>query len=181
MLCVRSGVILVLIFQILIFSFIKAFLRLRLCQCPWTSLCTSGQVEDEIHYLLHCTYHANHREIFTTYLTSECQNFQNLIKWNKRSAPWMTCIEHEKENIPFGIVPWCSLLVIQKLGSLSMFPTILHVCVSLPFPSTWKFFCINMASLQLTQVGFYSISSNSADRGRSIIRVIGLVLYINLC
>ena len=38
--------------------------------------CTSGQVEDEIHYLLHCTYHANHREIFTTYLTSECQNFQ---------------------------------------------------------------------------------------------------------
>ena len=40
--------------------------------------CTSGQVEDEIHYLLHCTYHANHREIFTTYLTSECQNFQNL-------------------------------------------------------------------------------------------------------
>jgi hypothetical protein len=40
--------------------------------------CTSGQVEDEIHYLLHCTCHANHREIFTTYLTSECQNFQNL-------------------------------------------------------------------------------------------------------
>ena len=36
------------------------------------------QVEDEIHYLLHCTCHANHREIFTTYLTSECQNFQNL-------------------------------------------------------------------------------------------------------
>ena len=32
----------------------------------------------EIHYLLHCTYHANHREIFTTYLTSECQNIQNL-------------------------------------------------------------------------------------------------------
>ena len=30
------------------------------------------------HYLLHCTCHANHREIFTTYLTSECQNFQNL-------------------------------------------------------------------------------------------------------
>jgi hypothetical protein len=28
--------------------------------------CTSGQVEDEIHYLLHCTCHANHREIFTT-------------------------------------------------------------------------------------------------------------------
>jgi hypothetical protein len=25
--------------------------------------------EDEIHYLLHCTCHANHREIFTTYLT----------------------------------------------------------------------------------------------------------------
>ena len=89
--------------------------------------CTSGQVEDEIHYLLHCTYHANHREIFTTYLTSECQNFQNLddkckliwilnnedptilnnhlIKWNRRSANWMTCIEHEKENIPFDIVP----------------------------------------------------------------------------
>jgi hypothetical protein len=42
------------------------------------SWCTSGQVEDEIHYLLHCTCHANHREIFTTYLTSECQNFQNL-------------------------------------------------------------------------------------------------------
>ena len=40
--------------------------------------CTSGQAEDEIHYLLHCTCHANHREIFTTYLTSECQNFQNL-------------------------------------------------------------------------------------------------------
>ena len=40
--------------------------------------CTSGQVEDDIHYLLHCTCHANHREIFTTYLTSECQNFQNL-------------------------------------------------------------------------------------------------------
>ena len=43
--------------------------------------CTSGQVEDEIHYLqnvLRCTCHANHREIFTTYLTSECQNFQNL-------------------------------------------------------------------------------------------------------
>jgi hypothetical protein len=40
--------------------------------------CTSGQVEDEIHYLLHCTCHANHRESFTTYLTSECQNFQNL-------------------------------------------------------------------------------------------------------
>ena len=97
--------------------------------------CTSGQVEDEIHYLqnvLRCTCHANHREIFTTYLTSECQNFQNLddkckliwilnnedptislsisfinnylIKWNWRSANWMTCIEHEKENIPFGIV-----------------------------------------------------------------------------
>ena len=79
-----------------------------------------------------------------------------LIKWNWRSANWMTCIEHEKENIPFDIVPWCSLLVIQKLWSLSMYPTILHVCVSLPFPSTWKFFCINMASLQLTQVGFYS-------------------------
>jgi hypothetical protein len=28
-----------------------------------------------------------------------------------------------------------------------MFQTILHVCVSLPFPSTWKFFYINMASL----------------------------------
>ena len=44
----------------------------------------------------------------------------------------MTCIEHEKENIPFGIVPWCSLLVIQKLWSLTMFQTILHVnlCVS---------------------------------------------------
>ena len=36
--------------------------------------CTSGQVEDEIYYLLHCTYHANHREIFTTYLTSEYHN-----------------------------------------------------------------------------------------------------------
>ena len=79
-----------------------------------------------------------------------------LIKWNKRSANWMTCIEHEKENIPFDIVPWCSLLVIQKLWSLSMYPTILHVCVSLPFASTWKFFCINMASLQFTQIGFYS-------------------------
>jgi hypothetical protein len=44
----------------------------------------------------------------------------------------MTCIEYEKENIPFGIVPWCSLLVIQKLWSHSMFQTILHVCVSLP-------------------------------------------------
>ena len=44
--------------------------------------CTSGQVEDEIHYLLHCTCHTNHREICTTYLTSECQNFQNLDdKW----------------------------------------------------------------------------------------------------
>jgi hypothetical protein len=47
-----------------------------------------------------------------------------LIKWNWRSANWMTCIEHEKENILFGIVPWCSLLVIQKLWSLSMFQTI---------------------------------------------------------
>ena len=28
-----------------------------------------------------------------------------LIKWNRRSANWMTCIEHEKENIRFGIVP----------------------------------------------------------------------------
>ena len=28
-----------------------------------------------------------------------------LIKWNWRSANWMTCIEHEKENILFGIVP----------------------------------------------------------------------------
>ena len=36
----------------------------------------------------------------------------------------MTCIEHEKENILFGIVPCCSLLVIQKLWSLSMFQTI---------------------------------------------------------
>jgi hypothetical protein len=35
--------------------------RYRIC-CR----CTSGQVEDEIHYLLHCTCHANHREIFTT-------------------------------------------------------------------------------------------------------------------
>ena len=32
----------------------------------------------DLHYLLHCTCHANHREIFTTYFTSECQNFQNL-------------------------------------------------------------------------------------------------------
>ena len=47
-----------------------------------------------------------------------------LIKWNWRSANWMTCIEHEKENILFGIFPWCSLLVIQKLWSLSMFQTI---------------------------------------------------------
>ena len=31
------------------------------------------QVEDES-----CTCHTNHREISTTYLTSECQNFQNL-------------------------------------------------------------------------------------------------------
>jgi hypothetical protein len=50
-----------------------------------------------------------------------------------------TCIEHEKENIPFGIVPWCSLLVIQKLWSLSKFQTILHVCVSLPFPFTCNY------------------------------------------
>jgi hypothetical protein len=42
--------------------------------------CTSGQVEDEIHYLLHCTCHANHREIFTTYLTSECQNLDDKCK-----------------------------------------------------------------------------------------------------
>ena len=32
----------------------------------------------DLHYLLHCTCHANHREIFTTYFTSECRNFQNL-------------------------------------------------------------------------------------------------------
>ena len=49
--------------------------------------CTSDQVEDEIHYLLHCTCHANHREIFTTYLTSECQNFQNLD--NKCKFIWI--------------------------------------------------------------------------------------------
>ena len=42
--------------------------------------CTSGQVENEIHYLLHCTYHADHREIFTTYLTSECQNLDDKCK-----------------------------------------------------------------------------------------------------
>ena len=49
---------------------------------------------------------------------------------------WMTCIEHEKENILFGIVPWCLLLVIQKLWSLSMFQTIflLHQNSSI---STW--------------------------------------------
>jgi hypothetical protein len=64
--------------------------------------------------------------IFLTWTTFFfVQNFQ----W--RSANSMTCIEHEKENISFGIVPWCSLLVIQKLWSLSMFQTILHVCYSL--------------------------------------------------
>jgi hypothetical protein len=45
------------------------------------------------------------------------------------------------------MVPWCSLLVNQKLWFLSMFQTILHVCVSPPFPFTWKFFYINIASL----------------------------------
>ena len=170
--------ILVLIFQILIFSFIKAFLRLRLCQCPWTSLCTSGQVEDEIHYLLHCTYHANHREIFTTYLTSECQNFQNLddkckliwilnnedptilrylCQYLLSTTIWLNGIGDLQTGWPslsmrkkiflLASVPWCSLLVIQKLWSLSMFQTILHVCVSLTFPSTSKFFYINMTSL----------------------------------
>ena len=53
-----------------------------------------------------------------------CLYINYLIKWNWRSANWMTCIEHEKENILFDIVPWCSLLVIQKLWSLSMFQTI---------------------------------------------------------
>ena len=45
---VSSGVILVLIFQILIFLFIKAFLRLQLqfCQCPWTSY--GGMINDTI-------------------------------------------------------------------------------------------------------------------------------------
>jgi hypothetical protein len=86
----------------------------------------------------------NHREIFTTYLISECQNFQNLddkckLIWilnnedptirseisiivvqahsgRKRdictltnisgdSSPICKSIEHEKENILFGIVP----------------------------------------------------------------------------
>jgi hypothetical protein len=31
------------------------------------------------------------------------------------------------------------LLVIQKLWSLSMFQTILHVCVSLPFPEEFRY------------------------------------------
>ena len=48
----------------------------------------------------------------------------SLLFLHWRSANWMTCIEHEKENILFGIVPWCLLLVIQKLWSLSVFQTI---------------------------------------------------------
>jgi hypothetical protein len=46
------SVILVLIFQIFIFPFIKAFLRLRhsFCQCPWTSSKHGGTINDTIGY-----------------------------------------------------------------------------------------------------------------------------------
>jgi hypothetical protein len=80
-----------------------------------------------------------------------------------RSANWMTCIEHEKENILFDIVPWCSLLVIQKLWSLSMFQTILHVvCLSPSLPhqnssiSTWP--------IHQTKYSLWNINNCGAGR-----------------
>jgi hypothetical protein len=73
---------------------------------PICCRCTSGQVEDEIHYLLHCTCHTNHREIFTTYLTSECQNFQNLD--DKCKLIWI--LNNEDPTILSAVFPESTLV-----------------------------------------------------------------------
>ena len=142
----------------------------------WTLL--SEQVEDEIHYLLHCTYHANHREIFATYLTSECQNFQNLddkckLIWILNNEDptilrylcqyllstniWLNGIRDLQTGWPALSMRKEIFLLASSLDahcwlSKSSDPLpcsqqyYMYVCLS-PFLSTWKFFCINMASL----------------------------------
>ena len=133
--------------------------------------CTSGQVEDEIHYLLHCTRHTNHREIFTTYLTSECQNFQNLD--DKCKLIWI--LNNEDPTILRYLCQYLlsTTIWLNGIGDLQTGPPALSMrkkiffltsslnarcwlskssdpfpcCVSLPFPSTSKFFYINMAGL----------------------------------
>ena len=59
-----------------------------------------------------------------------------LIKWNWRSANWMTCIEHEKENNSFWHRP---LMLAAGYGKALIpfhVPNNITCCVSLPFPST---------------------------------------------
>ena len=47
--------------------------HLRLCQ-----RCNSGEVEDEIHFLLCCTNHNDDRQLLYDTISQSCANFRNL-------------------------------------------------------------------------------------------------------